>query len=225
MTSDIGMNEMNQRCRGFHLVTAADITPDGKYILIKNHNNIEAIYSWTLYWERTGNESISETLKRQPQVIDCYQYEWQGEAICWLDNNTFYTTSDSDGEPPIYTALADDEKRFLPDIEGERYVSELQGTTPAGDIGFLKGIEDLGYGVVLRGSEIFRGDACKSIQFLIVVIFDFGVCLQECFAFAHQVLSATYVRARRGFWLFRRFRPLPLADLIEHDDHNDQYYE
>lgn len=102
VTSDIGMNEMNQRCRGFHLVTAADITPDGKYILIKNHNNIEAIYSWVLYWERNGNESITETLKRQPQVIDCYEYEWQGEAICWLDNNTFYTTSDSDGEPPIY---------------------------------------------------------------------------------------------------------------------------
>ena len=58
-----------------------------------------------LYWERVGNESISETLKnRQPQVIDCYEYEWQGEAIAWKDNNTFYTTSDSDiaSEPPIY---------------------------------------------------------------------------------------------------------------------------
>ena len=114
VTSDIGMNEMNQRCRGFHLVTAADITPDGKYILIKNHNNIEAIYSWTLYWERTGNESISETLKRQPQVIDCYQYEWQGEAICWLDNNTFYTTSDSDGEPPIYKYTRQNSQGFFP---------------------------------------------------------------------------------------------------------------
>jgi len=108
VTSDIGEGEYKgsmHRYKGFHLATAADISPDGKYILIKNHNNYVAIYSWILYWERVGNESISETLKnRQPQVIDCYEYEWQGEAIAWRDNNTFYTTSDSDieSEPPIY---------------------------------------------------------------------------------------------------------------------------
>ena len=106
--SDIGEGEFQgatHRYKGFHLATAADISPDGKYILIKNHNNYVAIYSWILYWERVGNESISETLKnRRPQVIDCYEYEWQGEAIAWRDNNTFYTTSDSDidSEPPIY---------------------------------------------------------------------------------------------------------------------------
>ena len=106
--SDIGEGEFQgatHRYKGFHLATAADISPDGKYILIKNHNNYVAIYSWILYWERVGNESISETLKnRRPQVIDCYEYEWQGEAIAWRDNNTFFTTSDSDidSEPPIY---------------------------------------------------------------------------------------------------------------------------
>ena len=108
VTTDIGEGEFNgatHRYKGFHLATAADISPDGKYILIKNHNNYVAIYSWVLYWERNGNESIAETLKkRQPKVIDCYEYEWQGEAIAWLDDNTFYTTSDSDieSEPPIY---------------------------------------------------------------------------------------------------------------------------
>jgi len=102
--SDIALNPKNVQCLGFHLVTGADISADGKYVLIKNHNNISgyAEYSWVLYWERQGNESIAETVKRQPEVIDCYEYEWQGEAICWLDDNTFYTTSDSDGEPPIY---------------------------------------------------------------------------------------------------------------------------
>ena len=105
--SDIDWGEykgQQLRCKGFHLATAADISPDGKYVLIKNHNNTPgyAEYSWILYWERQGDESIAETVKRQPQVIDCYEYEWQGEAICWLDDNTFYTTSDSDGEPPIY---------------------------------------------------------------------------------------------------------------------------
>ena len=100
--SDLG--EGSQPDKGFHLVTAADISPDGKYVLIKNQNNTNAPYSWILLWERQGEESISETLKRQPQPLACYDVEWQGEAICWLDNYTFYTTSDSDtGErPPLY---------------------------------------------------------------------------------------------------------------------------
>ena len=91
--------------KGFHLVTGADISPDGKYILIKNHNNTAADkneeYSWTLMWTRQGNESLSQTLQRQPEPIGCYEQEWQGEAVCWLDNTTFYTVSD-DEEPPIY---------------------------------------------------------------------------------------------------------------------------
>ena len=29
--------------------------------------------------------------------------EWQGEAMAWLDDDNFYTTSDEDeGNPPIY---------------------------------------------------------------------------------------------------------------------------
>ena len=101
--SDLGYSEKNQPYKGFHLVTGADISPDGKYILIKNHNNIVAAYSWILYWEREDGESVADALKRQPQPLKCYNYEWQGEAICWLDDYTFYTTSDADdGNPPIY---------------------------------------------------------------------------------------------------------------------------
>ena len=103
--SDLGENSKNQPYKGFHLVTGADISPDGKYILIKNHNNIVATYSWILLWERGEGESVGETLTRErhPGPLRCYNYEWQGEAICWLDNNTFYTTSDADdGNPPIY---------------------------------------------------------------------------------------------------------------------------
>ena len=98
--SDLGAGAKPHK--GFHLVTAADISPDGKYILIKNHNNIEAKYSWILLWKRQGDESIDETLIRQPEPLGCYEYEWQGEAMCWLDSVKFYTTSDSDGEPPIF---------------------------------------------------------------------------------------------------------------------------
>ena len=104
LRSDLGENSNNKPYMGFHLVTAADISPDGKYILIKNHNNIVAKYSWILLWTREDGESVAETLKRErhPGPLYCYNYEWQGEAICWLDSTTFYTTSDSDGEPPIF---------------------------------------------------------------------------------------------------------------------------
>ena len=103
--SDLGTSDKNQPYKGFHLVTGADISPDGKYILIKNHNNIVASYSWILLWERLDGESVAETLQRErhPGPLRCYNYEWQGEAICWLDSTTFYTTSDADdGNPPIY---------------------------------------------------------------------------------------------------------------------------
>ena len=104
--SDLG--EGTNPDHGFHLVTAADISPDGKYILIKNHNNTtvdrhEYGYSWTLIWEREDGESVGETLaNRQPQVMGCYEEEWQGEAMCWYSSNVLYSTSDDDGNPPIY---------------------------------------------------------------------------------------------------------------------------
>lgn len=103
--SDLGESSTGKPYKGFHLVTGADISPDGKYILIKNHNNIVATYSWVLLWERLDGESVAETLRREhhPGPLRCYNYEWQGEAICWLDSTTFYTTSDADdGNPPIY---------------------------------------------------------------------------------------------------------------------------
>ena len=101
---DLGYSATNQPYKGFHLVTAADISPDGKYILIKNHNNIVSSYCWVLYWVRQEGESVADAIQRQPQPIKAYNTtEWQGEAICWLDDDTFYTTSDSDdGNPPIF---------------------------------------------------------------------------------------------------------------------------
>jgi hypothetical protein len=104
--SDLGEHAENKPYKGFHLVTGADISPDGKYILIKNHNNIVSLYCWVLLWERQDGESVAETLIREkhPQPIKAYNTtEWQGEAICWLDSTTFYTTSDADdGNPPIF---------------------------------------------------------------------------------------------------------------------------
>ena len=100
LKSDLGEDGSH----GFHLVTAADVSPDGRSVIIKNHNNTDGLasLSMSLIWEREGNESLRETLKRQPKKIAAYEYEWQGEAVCWLDATTFYTTSDDNGNPPIY---------------------------------------------------------------------------------------------------------------------------
>jgi hypothetical protein len=118
------------RFRGFHLVTGADVSPDGKYILIKNHNNISAPYSWVLLWEREGDESVAETLtNRTPQPLYCYEYEWQGEAICWLDSTTFYTTSDSDGEPPIYKYTKKTQSIEAATSEAGRWTKVFVGNT------------------------------------------------------------------------------------------------
>ena len=100
--SDLGSDGKH----GFHLVTGADISPDGSRIIIKNHNNNIPNLSVLLLWEREGEENLSETLKRQPLEVKAYRSEWQGEAVCWLDNDIFYTTSDDDGEPPIFKYIS-----------------------------------------------------------------------------------------------------------------------
>lgn len=102
LKSDLGSG--SKPSKGFHLATGGDVSPDGHHILIKNHNNIVPTYSWILYWHREDGESVADAIRRQqPQPLRCYTNEWQGEAICWLDSTTFYTTSDADdGNPPIY---------------------------------------------------------------------------------------------------------------------------
>ena len=79
----------------FDFVTGGDISPDGKWMAIKNKKVV-------LLWERKGDESLSETAKRRPVQVAAYENETQGESIAWLDNTTFYTTSDATKEVPIY---------------------------------------------------------------------------------------------------------------------------
>ena len=79
----------------FHTVTGGDITPDGRWMAIKSKKQV-------LLWERQGTESISITAKRKPVQIAAYEEEEQGESLAWLDNTTFYTTSDSKNDTPIY---------------------------------------------------------------------------------------------------------------------------
>ena len=71
----------------FTFATSADISLDGKYILIKNLTNI-------YFWERNPKKSIIETLNKVPTILP-YCIEPQGEAICFdLNAKYFYTISE-----------------------------------------------------------------------------------------------------------------------------------
>lgn len=67
--------------------TAADISADGKYILVKNLTHI-------YLWERNNKESMYKVFENKPKEIP-YLIEPQGEAICFdLYDRFFYTISE-----------------------------------------------------------------------------------------------------------------------------------
>lgn len=103
----------------FNFLTGGDITPDGRWMAIKNKN-------YVLLWERQGSESLNVTAKRNPVQIAAYEKEEQGESLAWLDNTTFFTTSDSKSDTPIYQytrpnpAQGLDEVRSITDLNGRK---------------------------------------------------------------------------------------------------------
>lgn len=79
----------------FKWITAADISKDGKQVLVKSY---EKIY----YWKREGTEPIWETLQRKPHEPN-YQQEKQGEAIGFTaDGKGYYTVSEGVFSPIYY---------------------------------------------------------------------------------------------------------------------------
>lgn len=72
----------------FNFVTAADISRDGKHILIKNLVQV-------FYWKRENGEKIGDVLRRTSRSIP-YKIESQGEALCFdsYGNPFFYTISE-----------------------------------------------------------------------------------------------------------------------------------
>ena len=99
--SDMYILAANGKVGLFQNPTGGDISPDGKYIMIKNE-------AYMLIWTRESvdgqYESVGKTLARLPKKVTAYKREPQGEAIAWLDSTTCYTTSDvySDGSAPIW---------------------------------------------------------------------------------------------------------------------------
>jgi hypothetical protein len=78
----------------FKWITAADVSADGKQILVRNY---EKVY----YWPRNTTEPIWQTLKKAPLELP-YKQEKQGEAIAFTpDGKGYYTTSEG-VYAPIY---------------------------------------------------------------------------------------------------------------------------
>lgn len=72
----------------FDLLTAGDISADGKEILLRNKGQI-----W--YWQRTDNKSIDEVLLKAPLIAPYAGNEHQGEGICFAaDGSGYYTNSE-----------------------------------------------------------------------------------------------------------------------------------
>ncbi|MES2377752.1 MAG: hypothetical protein V4553_14295 [Bacteroidota bacterium] len=79
----------------FKWITAADISKDGKQVLVKSY---EKVY----YWKRDGAEPIWKTLQRKPEEPN-YQQEKQGEAIGFAaDGKGYYTISEGIFSPIYY---------------------------------------------------------------------------------------------------------------------------
>lgn len=78
----------------FTMVTAADISPNGNEILIKNYLNV-------YHWSKSGSESISDLLSTTPARL-AYTVEPQGEAIAWHSTNaTYFTLSEAGNNQPV----------------------------------------------------------------------------------------------------------------------------
>jgi len=77
--------------------TAADISPDGRHILVRSKASIGYLF------ERSPGQSIVEALL-DPGIPISLASEVQGEAIGWAaDGSGFYTTSERKNSPvPIY---------------------------------------------------------------------------------------------------------------------------
>ena len=79
----------------FKEANGGDISPDGKWMAIKNEK-------YVLLWQRQGSESLSTAAQRDPVQVMAYEKEEQGESLAWLNDSLFYTTSDSKNNTPIY---------------------------------------------------------------------------------------------------------------------------
>ncbi|WP_205847864.1 hypothetical protein [Anaerohalosphaera lusitana] len=78
-------------------VTAADISPSGNQIIIRNYNQ-------AMLWHRPEDENIADALAKSGQLVPL-EAEKQGEAICFAaDGKGYFTVSEKKRQPIYYYA-------------------------------------------------------------------------------------------------------------------------
>ncbi len=105
--------------------TAADISPDGRHILVRN-KFIAYLY------ERATGQSVADAL-HGTGIQFTLGAEQQGEAIGWAaDGNSFYTTTESNDRPPepVYSySFSASQTSVLPgDYNGDHVVDAADYT-------------------------------------------------------------------------------------------------
>ncbi len=81
--------------------TAADISPDGKHILVRNSSN-NGTKAFLFLRDITTNQSIQSAMQSTPLQITL-QSEPQGESIAWApDGSGFYSISEGSNRPVYY---------------------------------------------------------------------------------------------------------------------------
>ena len=65
-------------------IVGGDISFDGTEILLKN-------YTQMFYWKKQSHETIAKALSR-PSISVPYEFEPQGEAVCWTSSGNGYMT-------------------------------------------------------------------------------------------------------------------------------------
>lgn len=84
----------------FDLLTAADISTDGKEILMRSTGQI-----W--YWQRATNQSIAQTILSKPMDAPYSGNEHQGEAVCFAaDGSGYFSTSETKKYPESTSAIS-----------------------------------------------------------------------------------------------------------------------
>lgn len=82
------------RGRGSERTTGGDISPDGRWILIKT-------YTHGFLWERPENSSVAQALSTRPCEVPL-AVEQQGEAIGFAPDGSGYFTVSEGSSQPIY---------------------------------------------------------------------------------------------------------------------------
>lgn len=84
--STVNTNQLKAKAiLNLDLLTAGDISPNGSEILLRDKDQI-----W--YWKRTNDESILQTLLKEPKNAPYAVNEKQGEGICFTSNADGYLT-------------------------------------------------------------------------------------------------------------------------------------